>query len=109
MSDGSTPEHHAGTLAPIEPLEQLAKLSRVADAARGDRLHQHRIDMEQREIRRDLELQPPLFQLLAELLDRSPGHLAQLAPFAVGLQSAITEAGHIEQVLHEAVQPLALV
>ena len=46
---------------------------------------------------------------LRQLLHRPADNLAQIEPFAPRLQRAIAEPGHVEQVLDEAVEPLALV
>ncbi len=71
-------------------------------------LDQHRIGVEQRHGRRDRHPQAMRCQRLGELPGRAADDLAQVDPVAVRLQRAVAEAGHVEQVLDEAIEPLAL-
>ena len=71
-------------------------------------LDEDRVDVEDRHVGRDLHLDLQGGERPRHLLERPADDLAQIDPFAVRLQRAVAEPGHVEQVLDEAVQPLAL-
>ena len=71
-------------------------------------LDENRVDVEDRHVLRDLHFDVQRGERPRHLLERPADDLAQIDPFAVRLQRAVAEPGHVEQVLDEAVQPLAL-
>ncbi len=83
-------------------------LGRVVEDVDDYLLDQHRIDVEDRQIGRNPNLDLERRQRLGELPERPADDLAQVDPVAIGLQRAVAEPGHVEQVLDEAIEALAL-